>query len=734
MQSQFNNQHINRKVLFNFICSYIPIILLVCVVQTFFVATILQKLEKNAINVMQNAVVRDISMVEQKLQQTETLAYNVSQDSSLSAFIRDESGDFTFTEEQRIKNVLSSYYMGNTMVDNIVLQNNATDRVITPHTIYGTRKAFYLSYFAVGEESVDALINNSETAVGYNLQGVCVKADKSEMLIPFFAPNKYGVKKVGGVITYLNESMLLSALADLAEECGGAIQLYNKNGDMLLQTGPLNAEFDGEIITKSYEKRRVNGKMCCVLSQKGNYSRWRYVLVLPEKYVVGSVGVYKTLSLCFIFFSVLVGFVLCFFTALKKSRSYLELVELLGVGVNSFDLKKDEFKSLYPHISQARQENRELSESCSQNAFKMLFAGEFADENEIKKELEKCKIVLSGDKYGVLVLRYENRHLTDHFGNNFKCFLTDMFSTIVPEAYVYFVDINTTVLLFSFDYEDEQFYMYTKLVISRLECEAFLKYQIPVFFGVGAVAGSLGDIKQAYSQAVEVVSYNMLIRGYNQWIYTEFPEQKDDWYYPIELENMLFESVLEANFASAKQVLTKIQNENFVNRCLSVENINELLGELKASIKKISKMQPKEISFEFSEQSVHRFFEYAINFFYILCSDSEHVSESRGDRICSNIQSYICDNYQKPDLSISALAAMFHLNQSYLSTLFKKNVGLGLAAYIENVRIKKATQMLADGKYSIGEIAKLVGYSNIVTFRRSFKKVKGINPSEYTRN
>jgi len=729
-----NGQVSKRNILFNFVFSYVPVILLIFVVQTVSVYTILYGLEKNAMNVMQNSVSRDISMVEQKLQQAESVAFSLSQNRELAPFIHaDAERYFTFAEQQNFKKAVDTYHTGNPLIENITVQNDVRDQLVTSYAFYSKRINFYKSSFAKGTAVGEALLADSETAVEFSADGGYSLANGMTAVVPYVLELPINEERTGSATIYMNKNNLLSTVLDLVEKSGGAVQIFDRQNELLLEAGA-TSEMLTSLETISDGKERIDGENYCVFREGGSGYRWRYVLLLPEKYVLGDTHFYRIFSLCFNFLSILGGFILCFFASMRKSRSYLELLELLGIGVGQFDIKADEFKTLYPHISQTKQENKELSQSGSQNVLNMLLSGTFESAAEIEKELLKCKIVFNGQGYGVLVLHHKNKRQTDFFGENFKSFLQHEISALVPEALIYFTDKNTTVLLFAFDYEPEQFYAHVKLCISRLECETFLKYQIPVLFGVGKVVHEMKDIKTAYTQAQEVVAYNRLIRGYNQWLYSELPRQTDDWYYPIELENALFESVLEANFSHARDVLTKIREENFVNRSLSVDNIVELLGELKASIKKISSLQSEEVEFEQAGETVHHFFEYAINFFFMLCSNSEQKPRTRGDKICRDIQNYIAEHYHDPDLSLNSLAAQYHLNPSYLSTLFKKNVDCGLASYLENVRIAKACELLLDGKHTISDIAERVGFSNNLTFRRSFKKLKGINPSDYGKN
>lgn len=725
---------LNKSVLLNFLFSYVPIVLLIFVVQTVSVYTILFGLEKNAINVIESAISRDISMVEQKLSQAESVAFSLSQNREISPFI--EAGTerhFTFAEQENFKKVIATYHTGNPLIENITVQNDERDQLVSRSAFYTKRINFYKSSFAEGATAGEALLANSETAVEFSADGGYSLVNGMTPVVPFVLQQPLNAERTGSVTVYMNKNNLLSNVLDLVENSGGAIRIYNRRNELLMEEGTACEAF-ASLKNLSDEKQRINGENYCVFKEGNTGYRWRYVLLLPETYVLGDTQFYRVFSLLFNFLSILGGFLLCFFASLRKSRSYLEILDLLGVGDGQLHLQADAFKSLYPHISQTKQENKELSQSGSQNVLNMLLSGTFESAAEIEQELAKCKIIFDGLNYGVLILYHESKRQTDYFGENFKSFLQQEISALVPEAQIYFADKSTTVLLFAFDYEPEQFYAYVKLCISRLECETFLKYQIPVLFGVGKVVHDKKDIKTAYGQAREVVAYNKLITGYNCWLYAEFPKQTDDWFYPIELENSLFESVLEANFSTARDVLTRIREENFVNRRLSVENINELLGELKASIKKISNLQSEEIEFEQAGQSVHHFFEYATNFFYMLCSNSELKPRTRGDKVCREIQEYINQNYHIPELSLNSLAAQYHLNPSYLSTLFKKNMDCGLASYLENVRIAKACELLLDGKHTINDIAVQVGFSNNLTFRRSFKKLKGVNPSDYGKN
>ena len=83
------------------------------------------------------------------------------------------------------------------------------------------------------------------------------------------------------------------------------------------------------------------------------------------------------------------------------------------------------------------------------------------------------------------------------------------------------------------------------------------------------------------------------------------------------------------------------------------------------------------------------------------------------------------------DLSLNALAAYLNVNASYLSNLFKKEVGVSPQQYLISVRMKQALELLRQERYTVSMIAASVGYDDLFTFSRCFKKYYGVPPTAY---
>lgn len=77
------------------------------------------------------------------------------------------------------------------------------------------------------------------------------------------------------------------------------------------------------------------------------------------------------------------------------------------------------------------------------------------------------------------------------------------------------------------------------------------------------------------------------------------------------------------------------------------------------------------------------------------------------------------------------LAARTGLNRSYLSTLFKKETGQPVSAYILSKRMEAAQNMLRFSDYSYAEIAATLAFSSQSHFIRLFRSQTGYTPKEF---
>jgi len=101
-------------------------------------------------------------------------------------------------------------------------------------------------------------------------------------------------------------------------------------------------------------------------------------------------------------------------------------------------------------------------------------------------------------------------------------------------------------------------------------------------------------------------------------------------------------------------------------------------------------------------------------------------------KVIERIVLYLDEHYQE-DIGLAEVADMVGVNYTYLSILFKEEIGMSFVKYLTKIRIEQSKKLLNEG-YRINEVAGLVGYSNYRYFCEIFKKGVGMTPSEYKGN
>lgn len=96
----------------------------------------------------------------------------------------------------------------------------------------------------------------------------------------------------------------------------------------------------------------------------------------------------------------------------------------------------------------------------------------------------------------------------------------------------------------------------------------------------------------------------------------------------------------------------------------------------------------------------------------------------------NEILEYVNNNYEK-SMGLDDYAKQFHISSNYISRMFKKYTKVSFITYINELRIKKALELLKDTDLSIKEIAQKVGYNNLNYFYKNFRTITGITPKAF---
>lgn len=98
--------------------------------------------------------------------------------------------------------------------------------------------------------------------------------------------------------------------------------------------------------------------------------------------------------------------------------------------------------------------------------------------------------------------------------------------------------------------------------------------------------------------------------------------------------------------------------------------------------------------------------------------------------VCNVLIEYI-NGHLEQDVSLTVLSSITKLNASYLSRLFKQQVGVNISEYINFQRIEKAKTILRSTEHNVTEVAEMVGFNSVSYFSKRFKTIVGVLPNQY---
>lgn len=115
--------------------------------------------------------------------------------------------------------------------------------------------------------------------------------------------------------------------------------------------------------------------------------------------------------------------------------------------------------------------------------------------------------------------------------------------------------------------------------------------------------------------------------------------------------------------------------------------------------------------------------------FAAACDPAAAPEQTAADGIIPQVKSYLARQPER-HITLDELAAVFHCNPCHLLRSFKKIVGLPPHAFLLNVRIERAKQLLMEG-VPAARVAQETGFADQSHFHRVFRRTLAATPRQY---
>lgn len=263
---------------------------------------------------------------------------------------------------------------------------------------------------------------------------------------------------------------------------------------------------------------------------------------------------------------------------------------------------------------------------------------------------------------------------------------------------------------------------------------------ISLSIGTSLPVRGLSAVKDAYKQACRALDSRYLL-GKNRI----FKACQDSLnvstgnFLPLNLyETKLFNFTMARDFEACRQLLKELKESLTAHPYTDSDTVRYHLFTMSINI--LLQLEQAHVDFfpyrlvyseYFSLQTIDDYCEW---FYGILSGLGIHSLPNKARKGTDYVQDVIAyiDSHYTEELSLNILADLYGLSSSYLSTMLNRQLHMSLTAYINRLRIGMAKEFLLNKPgLLIQDIAVMVGYNNIHTFLRAFKKEEGITPNQF---
>ncbi|MDE6926380.1 MAG: AraC family transcriptional regulator [Acetatifactor sp.] len=467
-----------------------------------------------------------------------------------------------------------------------------------------------------------------------------------------------------------------------------------------------------------------------------------YVLVLPVKESLAQLAALKNIVMLLMIAATVVGGVLALIQAVSKGKPVDEALQALtpeGEQPERYANLGTAVSEIVKRHENVLQEIEQNKITLKKNFFDELLKAEFSTEAQLRGGAEKAGVDIDNQFY-------QTAYIQLFSGNDFATVDAQTMNEIrvlsqlmknhlreicVNNVWFHKKNYNSEIAVFAIDNMEEDVFdiiRQTKEWIMR-ECH------IEITSGIGGTCNNLLLIWRSMEEAR--IALENCTRENPVVSYRAELIKSDECYFPSIAADKLEESIRSGQWQETKDILALLETENCVNRKLRRtqfiklnQKFMDVLGgacskeELQEKAFWINEvlMQP-----EISEQE---YFQRLRQLYRKVCNDNVEKKQEQKSRMVEEIKDYIREHYCESDMGLTRVGSEFRVSESYLSTLFKEQSGGNFGDFLETLRIEKACELLQDKTIIVSEVAEEVGYNSVQSFRRAFKRVKGVSPKE----
>lgn len=580
-----------------------------------------------------------------------------------------------------------------------------------------------------------------------------IRTNQPEEMIPIITHLQTGGKNAI-IVVHVSAEDLAEMQKGTSMTSEGVFLIYDAEGNCILNTreGDVKEQDPAEYLdTKDGD--RMNGLY--VFSHYSDTMNWKYVALIPEEGIARLTNLYSVYILLAGMILTIAGVACAFYFSVRLYRPIGSIVKEISRPEEAGEKRRDDIKLLSMGVTdllkkeeQYKRQFNSYTERYVEYTLQLLIHGISGQDTDDSEERIREYCGLHGTGYLCAVLFFD---FTDQFLREFEETDRDRAYRALQEVcqallegksggcYVLMGQGGLYPCIISCrDGETPETAAELLSDLKKVFAVDLSYYRVSI--GISRGFARLGELKEAYGQALSAIRYCHKEDGFCLTVYSS-QKQKREAIFSFYDQKKIVGSIKLGKQDQLLAILNEVLDVNII-RGISEQNLTELYRQLfsvgQRCLEDCEWQDEPESGIRFRAE-LHKesglsdaghmrklIMEYFEEIYELVNRKDPANSSSQIDAI----KKYIEENY-KENLSLDGISEIFGISSKYLSRLFKQKAGVNLTEYVNAVRVSRAKELLMNTHNKIGEIYSMVGFDSRATFLRVFKKLEGYSPKEY---
>ncbi len=736
----FQGMKKSTKVLFGFTLSYLLLMLIPLFIGITAYTIALNNAGRQVIRTNELALERACSEVECSVQEAKAFTAHLSAMDHVNAFL-----DHAWPKKEEVTQLqtliagLPEFRDTYGLVQRYFIYSSVSGYVADNRNAYVDLPKYYDSTFRYGDLTVEEFedrILRSRDALGFHPVVANVYCGKPYNSMLYLQVLVSPSRNLGRAVFYIDEDALIRRLQLHFGTDAEYVGIYAADGSSMLSSGSAQRSEVLSAIPGGSAFGSVDLKSLPYLISycRSEVLDGTLIAAIPRSYVSSQLGGMRTAMFTGMGVMLLIGVILVLLVMHRNRKPLATVIDSLP---DSRENRKTGLWWLQDAVDTLSRSSREMEQAVHdqrmalQNAMmNQLVHGYGLHEEELEARMQYVGIRLEGDWFCGVYIRMSMNDEWDEEemspqGDLLRARMIRVLAEFGPRlVYMGLQGQNTCAVIYVGGEEEEISLDLLRQLYQRLLETGEKHFTI----SVGSRQHSLVTLYHSF----RIAEQQMERAAPGSWLLMETVSNAGRYCFTFHDEQRLSNLIVNNKPDEAHAELDHLWRENFVQRNVTGFERELLFYRMADTV--IGASGSKDL---FADEPVHLGKMSAEEFFALMrrkipeaCAMTERNRTESSDALIGRIRKYVKDHYPEYETNLASTALHFGLTGKYLSAFFKEKTGTNFSAYLEDLRMERAGELLKDTRMTVEEIAAAVGYGNAKSFSRAFYRRMGQTPSQ----